>query len=187
MALINIPTSGLWSSIAGALNSMFADLFGRTGWGSYIDTQYTSSNPFVVTAGTTVTLPNNAGAGITSQLPTDVPSGFYDGARIQGANVGDFYTLRVTIEAFSSVNEGSFAIGLDISAAGDNSDVIAGLAVRTVRGSGSANVQTYSLALPYFTFSTFVANGGRLTIESINGNTSIYDISYLIERTHKAR
>ena len=57
---INIPSSGLWSTIASALNAMFDVLFGRTGWGDYVDTLYTEASPFSLADGVTYNLPNNA-------------------------------------------------------------------------------------------------------------------------------
>ena len=187
MALINIPTSGLWSTIATALNDNFSELDSRTGWGEYADTQYTSGNPFVISVGTTVSMPNNAANKIETQLPLDVPGGLYNGSRLLASLDGNFYNMRVEFTMFSSVNDGAFDVALDISSAGDGSEVIETVAIRSVRGSGSGNAEQYTVNMLYETNSTFVANGGLLRFGSIAGNTSIYDISYLISRTHKAR
>lgn len=97
MAIIDIPSSGVWGTIATALNTMFSELFGRTGWGQYQDTQYTSVSPFALAADTDTNLPNNAGSVIETQKPTDVTT-FYDGTVITGRN-GDGVTLTIEFQA----------------------------------------------------------------------------------------
>ncbi len=71
-------------------------IINRSGWGDYVDTQYTEVSPFTVLSGTKVSLPNNAGSVVDFQKPTDIAT-FYDSATqtITGRN-GD--GLAVVIE-----------------------------------------------------------------------------------------
>lgn len=183
---VTIPTTGLWSTIANTLNQMFTTIFGRTGWATYAGSTYNSGNKLVVSAGTTVLLPNNAASGLSIQKPLDITT-FYDGVRLQGQNSGDYYLIRITFIAHGSVNDSGFNIMIDISAAGDGSNVIASKPTRMIKGSGAGNAQPYTVEFQYFTLNTFVANGGLLKIEAVDGDISIYDITYLNARTHKAR
>lgn len=155
-----------------------------TGWAQYKDTVYTSGSPLTVTQGSTVVLSNNAGSTITSHLPTGV-SAFYDGAtnKITPENSGDFYEIRIDFNTWTNNNNGLAVIKLDI---GGTQGVILQRLVNFPRGTGSGNVRSYSTTTGVYSLGTFVANGGELQIESITGTTTIYDITFVISRTHKA-
>lgn len=181
MAKINIPGSGLWGSIANSLNSNFTELYSTTGWARYGDTTYTSGNPFVLAEGATVDLPNDAGSVITSQLPSGVTA-FYDGTVITPENEGDFYDLSIRFTTQSSVNEGTIRLTVDIG--GTQGEIVSDVR-RLGRGSGINNQLTFAFGV--FTLDTFIANGGTVRVESIDGEQSIFDIVYVISRTHRAR
>lgn len=183
MAQINIPSSGLWSTISVALNSMFTEQYNTTGWGLYTDTVYTEGSPLTVTAGTTVALPNNKGSVIETHLPDDVTT-FYDGTRVRSQNIGDGLEVRVNFKAKTTSNTGAFAVAFDISALGDGSNVITERANSFVRGTNTE--QAYSFTTGLFSLDTFIANGCLISFESITGTSSVYDISYLIKRDHRA-
>ena len=155
-----------------------------TGWAQYSDTVYTSGSPLLVTQGTEVALTNNAGSTITSNLPTGVTA-FYDGTTnlITPENSGDAYMLRVDFSAWNTVTEGYGVVKLDI---GGGIGVILNRSVQFPRGSGSGNVRLFTSSSLIYTLGTFIANGGTLTFESVRGNTSIYDINFVISRVHKA-
>jgi hypothetical protein len=155
-----------------------------TGWAQYKDTAYTSGSPLTVTQGSTVTLANNAGSTITSHLPSGVTA-FYDGTtnKITPENSGDFYEVRIDFNAWTDNNNGLAVVKLDI---GGSMGVILQRLVNFPRGTGSGNVRSYSTTTGIYTLDTFLANGGTLQIESITGTTTIYDINFVINRTHKA-
>lgn len=181
MARINIPGSGLWGSIANSLNANFTELYTTTGWARYGDTTYTSGSPFVVTAESTVNLPNDAGSVIKSQIPSGVTA-FYDGTVITPENEGDFYDLSIRFTTQSSVNEGTIRLTVDIG--GTQGEIVSDFR-RLGRGSGLNNQLTFAFGV--FTLDTFIANGGTIRVEAIDGDQSIFDIVYVISRTHKAR
>ena len=184
MALINIPASGIWSTIATALNTNFTELFNRTGYAVYNDTQYTSGNPLVVAQGSTVSLPNNAGTVLVDQLPAGVTS-LYDGARLVSNDNRAAYMIRINFTVSNSSQTGSFELDFDISAAGDGSIPILSRTTALARGANTPQPVSYSEM--YFSRETFVANGALLQFISISGTSSIYDISYVISKIHKGR
>lgn len=155
-----------------------------SGWAQYQDTQYTQGSPLVVSQGSTVTMPINGISNITSHLPEGVDS-LYNGTRITPASVGDFYDIRVNFTGFASVANGGFIIDIDISTAGDGSNVVASCPVRMIRGSGSGNAQIYTVNVPVFSLNTFVANGGLIRFTALDGNMSIYNATLVIARVHK--
>lgn len=155
-----------------------------TGWAQYADTEYTASNPFIVSAGSILNLPNNSLSTITSNLPSDINS-FYDNntGKIIGNNVGDALMLRVSFKCFTDNNNGFAEVSLDI---GGTVGSVLELPINFPRGTGSGNVRPYTSTNLIYTLDTFVQNGGEVLIEGVRGTTTIYDIVYVIERTHKA-
>ena len=149
------------------------------GYGVYGDSQY-ATTPFVVTAGNTVLLPNNA-ANVIEELPPG-SSGYYDGNVITPDALGDAYILRLGFEAASSSANGAFNVAVDISATGDGSIIISGNPERMIRGANS--YQRYTISLPIFCRETFLANGGHVLVESVTGNTSVRSISFFITKTY---
>ncbi|ANJ65566.1 hypothetical protein [Pseudoalteromonas virus vB_PspP-H6/1] len=155
-----------------------------TGWAQYQDTQYTDASPFTVSQGDTESFPINGLSSITSRLPEGVAS-LYDGTRITPDLVGDFYDVRVNFTGYPSIANGGFTIDIDISPAGDGSNVIASCPVRMLRGSGSSNAAVYTVNVPVFALDTFVANGGLIRIKAENGNITLYGATLVIARVHK--
>ena len=184
MAVINIPDSGVWASIANALNANFVGIDERTGWAQYNDTLHTISNPLVVTAGSTVPFTNNAGSTIKTQLPAGVTD-LYDGTRIISDDIGAAYMIRIGFTVSNSSQTGSFDLSADISAAGDGSITIFERVSSLARGSNTP--QSYNTTNLVYSLDTFVANGALMRFEAISGTSSIYDISYVISKVHKGR
>lgn len=181
MAQINIPGSGLWSTIANALNSMFSELYGRTGWASYNDTQYPDlANSFTIPADTDTILPNNAGSVIDFQKPTDI-STFFDQGRIVGRN-GDALDVMIYFKAESTVVDQFLDVWVDI---GGSVGELYRQTFSFPKGSGTERGVLYGLSSIY-TLDTWEANGGTVYVRS-NGAVNVYDITFNFDRTHKAR
>jgi hypothetical protein len=155
-----------------------------TGWASYNDDQYTSGSPLVITAGSTVQLTNNAASSIKTHLPNGITD-FWNSSTnvITPENSGDAYMLRVSFTAFTDNNNGLAESQLDI---GGSQGIIDRRLINFPRGTGLGNARNISYTSLIFSLDTFLANGGTLQIEGITGTTSIYDISILIARIHKA-
>lgn len=154
------------------------------GWQRVADTQYTESAPFSVGSGVTVTLPNNAGEEINSQMPDGVLS-FYDSAtsKITPENDLDKMVFTIRFKAKNSAANGAYLqFGIDI---GGTFGVIFEESKVFVKGANTE--QSFNFVSPGYTGSTFLANGGEIKITSVGGTSSIYDIEYQIERTKRAQ
>lgn len=156
-----------------------------TGWAQYADTEYTSANPFVITEGSSVNLSNNSLSTITSNLPEGV-STFYDptSGKLIGDGSGDSLILRVSFKCYTDNNNGFAEVTVDI---GGTVGSVLDLPIVFPRGTGSVNTRPYTSTNLIYTLDTFIQNGGEFLIESVRGTTSIYDIVYVIARTHKAK
>lgn len=181
MALINIPSTGLWNTIAGSLNSMFGELYQQTGWATYIDTQYPNSGAaFTLSADTDTTLPNNAGNKNESQKPSDITA-FYDGSVITGRN-GDNLDIMIYFKAVPSQLNQYIDVWIDIGGA------VGELYRQTFsfpRGAGVERGILYALPSAY-TLDTWQANGGTVKVRS-DASCSIYAINFNFDRSHKAK
>lgn len=152
------------------------------GWAEYQDTIYTSGSPYLLTGGFDVVLPNNAGVIRNTQKPIDI-STFYDSGnqKILGRN-GDGLNVFVY---FSAAPATAIQTYMDMWI--DIGSPVGELYRRTFsfpRGIGiKAGV---SMSIAGFTLDTWEANGGSVYVSS-NYNLNIWDIRYILTRTHKAR
>ena len=153
-----------------------------TGWGDYADTQFTSAAPGNVAANTLYFMPNNAGNTVDSQKPIDINT-FYDTANqtITGRN-GD--GLNVTIEFKlrpTTNNDTRVTLGIDIGG------TVGEIYTRDFVLTRGQNQEHYYLSsFNAYTLGTWEANGGRVLIRSTHA-VQVYDIRYVLTRTHKAR
>lgn len=178
---VEIPVDSTWGLITNALNSMFDVIFGRTGWASYVDTQYTSGSPFAVLSDTDTVLPNNAGTVVDAQKPTYITE-YYDGSKILGRN-GDGLAVQIYFKAESSIPDQWIDLWIDI---GSGTPIELYTDTKGFpKGSGTERGFVYSLPSAY-TLDTWEANGGTVYMLS-NGACDVYDIVFNFTTTHKAR
>mgnify|MGYP004057428675 FL=1 len=153
-----------------------------TGWADYTDTQYTSGSPYLLAASTQVTLPNNAGSSNESQIPVDVTE-FYDSATqtITGRN-GD--GINITIECkLRPTTSSNTRVTLAIDIGGAVGEIYPR---DFVLAKGNGIEHFYLSSFNAYTLGTWEANGGSVRVSS-TAPVQIYDIRYVITRTHKAR
>jgi hypothetical protein len=165
------------------VNDNFTETYNMTGWARYLDTIYTSGSPLSIASGVRATLTNNANNKLETQLPSDATK-FFDETtqKFIAINNGDSYNLSIRFKAKIDVNNGYFDIDLDI---GGTQGIISQESVIFTRAAN--NEQRFDIDLVLFSGSTFVSNGGSLKITPQNGNMQIYDISFVIVRTHRAK
>lgn len=168
------------ANTANRVGSLLEKIVGSTGWAQYSDSLHTSGSPLVVEQGEEVILTNNAANSITGFLPLDVDS-LYSNNKITPANSGDTYILRIDFTAYTNNNNGLAEIKLDI---GGTQGVILKRILQFPRGAGISNAREFSTTNLIFTLDTFIANGGEIKVESVRGDTSIFDVSYVITRVH---
>ena len=152
-----------------------------TGWAQYTDTLKTVSAPFTIATGVTSILPCNGGTTIKTQMPLGFTNIFDTTTnKLIALRIDDKFLLNVRFKAKTSVTNDFFSIGIDI---GSGPTVGAEDLIFT---RGANTEQQFSIKIPYFTRSTFIANGGLIKVTARNGNLQIYDISIIPELTHKA-
>lgn len=162
----------------------FGQVQNLTGWQQVSGNNYTSGVPLLILAGNTTTLANNgATSNITTQLPTGVTS-FVNttNGKITPENDGDFYIVDIRFKATSSSNDGVIDVGIDI---GGVMGIIRQHTVNIRKGIGVE--QRVALSFPVFSGATFIANGGEVKVTSVVGDTSIYDVTFVVDRVHKAK
>lgn len=153
-----------------------------TGWADYSDDLYTSASPFILTANNKVTLPNNANTTVDSQKPIDITT-FYDAttSTITGRN-GDGININIEFKARpNTATATKLTVSIDIGGA------VGEIYTRDFILSKGNDVEHYYLSsFNAYTLNTWEANGGTVKIVS-DASADIYDIRYVITRTHKAR
>lgn len=178
-----VAGSALVSENSGAPNSVVRNIDLGTGWATYADGIYDFETPLTISSGVTDTLPNNAANIINSQIPLGVTSFYNSGTtKITPELNGDSYLINVRFKARSNNASGLLDVLLDI---GGSMNVIDAETVSLRKGTDVE--QQVNVIFDIYSGSTFVANGGLIKVNSIIGDTEIYDIQYKITRTHKAR
>jgi hypothetical protein len=164
-------------------NENFDEIYGATGWGDYVDTTYTVGSPFsVVDGAAAVALPNNKGTVLETQKPIDITT-FYDGSVITGRN-GDGINITIEFKCKPTGAGASPRLSLYIDIGG----AVGAIYVRDFVLSKGSGVEHYYLSsFNAYTLNTWEANGGMVMVSADNEDIDIYDIRYVITRTHKAR
>lgn len=153
-----------------------------TGWADYNDSAFTVSSPLNITSGNKVTLPNNASYTNESQQPVDIAHMFnVSDTTITGRN-GD--GLNVTIEFSVKPTTASvtrITVTLDIG--GSVGEIYPRDFILT-KGNGVEHF--YLSSFDAYTLGTWESNGAKVKVVS-DAAASIYNIRYILTRTHKAR
>ena len=153
-----------------------------SGWADYTDGVYTSSSPLSLAPFNKITLPNNANTIRDSQKPIDVTQ-FYDSASstITGRN-GDGINVVIEFKVKPTVNQTTkVTVSIDIGGA------VGEIYKRDFITSKGIGVEHFYLSsFNAYTLDTWEQNGGAVKIVS-DYAAEIYDIRYVITRTHKAR
>ncbi|WGK66232.1 hypothetical protein [Croceiramulus getboli] len=154
-----------------------------TGWGDYVDGNYTSGSPLALAAATKITLPNNAATVRDSQKPVDVTT-FYDSSTstITGRD-GDGINIVIEFKARPTTNTATTRLTVAIDIGGAVGEIYTR---DFLLGKGTGVEHYYLSSFNAYTLNTWEANGGTVKIVS-TAAAEVYDIRYIITRTHKAR
>ncbi|MGB5943797.1 MAG: hypothetical protein WBG71_13020 [Leeuwenhoekiella sp.] len=172
----------VWAEVGSAAVASNANDY--TGWADYVDTQYTSAAPFtgITTTPARVSLPNNAGIIQDGQKPVDI-STFYDSTTgtITGRD-GDGVNIVIEFKARpTNTNIPRITVAIDIGGA------VGEIYKRDFILSKGAGVEHFYLSsFNAYTLNTWEANGGTVKISS-TFPVEVYDIRYIVTRTHRAR
>lgn len=149
------------------------------GWARYDDTQYTSLSKLTLVQDTEVVLSNNGGNVVRSHSSID----FYNSStqKILGINENDVYIFTVAFKA-SAANANQTFLEYNLEGSGQISRVAGTIAYP--KGNDEEHVE--NIMMQYYTDATFVSDGVQLKVNSVGGNSLIWDVIYFIQRTQNA-
>ena len=149
------------------------------GWARYDDTQYTSLSKLTLVQDTEVVLSNNGGNVIRSHSSID----FYNSStqKILGINENDVYIFTVAFKA-SAANANQTFLEYNLEGSGQISRVAGTIAYP--KGNDEEHVE--NIMMQYYTDATFVSDGVQLKVNSVGGDSLIWDVIYFIQRTQNA-
>lgn len=153
-----------------------------SGWADYSDTQYTDGAPFLLAANVDTVLPNNGGAGVRTQAPLGVE--MYKDGKITGRN-GDGLAITLEMKGWPISGGGGAASLLEIWI--DIGGAVGELYRRPISfPKGVGITRTITFTTIGYTLGTWEQNGGTIYVRS-DGDVELFDIRYVLTRTHKAR
>ena len=149
------------------------------GWARYDDTQYTSLSKLTLVQDTEVVLSNNGGNVVRSHSSID----FYNSStqKILGINENDVYIFTVAFKT-SAANANQTFLEYNLEGSGQISRVAGTIAYP--KGNNSEHVE--NIMMQYYTDATFVSDGVQLKVNSVGGDSLIWDVIYFIQRTQNA-
>lgn len=151
----------------------------KTGWAYYQDSQYTQASPLSITSGRTQITNNTLGPVTdTNNLPTSVTSWFY-GNKFTPNAINDAFILRLDFTATAGSPADKFNLELEVG----SGDIIFSPTLEMNKGSGTRHY--FSVSIPVWVGSNFLANGGKFYINTTSSFT-IDTVGLYINRTHKA-
>lgn len=156
----------------------------KTGWAYYADDEYTSGSPYVIAEDDTATIPINAATTIDTYLPFGVTS-FWSVAdsTVTPQFAGDDYAISLRFKCTASANNAGVIMYLDI---GGSQGIILSDSRRLLRGAGSTENRINFELTPY-ALQTFKDNGGKIRIEAVGGDLSLYDMGIKISKISSAQ
>lgn len=151
----------------------------RLGWARYDDTEYDSNYKLTLVEDTEVVLSNNGGNVVRSHSSID----FYNSStqKILGVNENDVYIFTVAFKA-SAANANQTFLEYNLEGSGQISRVAGTIAYP--KGNGAEHVE--NIMMQYYTDATFVTDGVQLKVNSVGGDSLIWDVIYFIQRTQNA-
>jgi hypothetical protein len=149
------------------------------GWARYDDTEYTSLSKLTLVQDIEVVLSNNGGNVVRSHSSID----FYNSStqKILGINENDVYIFTVAFKA-SAANANQTFLEYNLEGSGQISRVAGTIAYP--KGNDAEHVE--NIMMQYYTDATFVADGVQLKVNSVGGDSLIWDVIYFIQRTQNA-
>ena len=149
------------------------------GWARYDDTEYDSNYKLTLVQDTEVVLSNNGGIVVRSHSSIN----FYDSStqKILGVNENDVYIFTVAFKA-SAANANQTFLEYNLEGSGQISRVAGTIAYP--KGNDAEHVE--NIMMQYYTDATFVADGVQLKVNSVGGDSLIWDVIYFIQRTQNA-
>lgn len=144
----------------------------------FTDSQYTLGSPLLIPDTGFIDVGNNKNIILVNSDDTDISNWIDNTGKITPkGDLNDDYQLRINFTAVPPNNNTSLYFRIDIGTG--SPIIITRSAIRFTRDSGVPT--RYSITVPYYTGSTFFANGGKI---QFGGSVQIptYDYSFYIKR-----
>ena len=153
------------------------------GWGFYVHDQSTPSTQVITTTPSLLVIDGVGATSNNSYLPREIRgvSELWDTVnnKIVSINEGDGYSLRIDLGITSKTGSPEeLILDLDISGLATPTTVI----VERIIGTGKTPPYTVSVGFPYFTLSTFKANGGQIFLSTNTGTATLTNRQISIHR-----
>jgi len=142
------------------------------GWANYVDSTYTDVFPLELRAGNSYTA-NVEIDGTTSTIATHWPAGVdepWDTTtnKLIGTNDGDMFDFRLRMVALGGASPVQLTVEIDIGGA---QGVVFSKTENIAKG---ASTETHvTISSDYYTGSTFISNGGTITVSTADGSDDI--------------
>lgn len=149
---------------------------------SQID-KYTSASPLVVNAGSTTKLSFDAEDVSFTAGRGEVVAYNYTAQKFLTTTVDDVYMLEVRFKCKSSTQNGHGALKIECPTVAYNPIQANSLSVPLTANSE----QFYSFSAPVFIGQDLVTNGLEIKWQSVAGNFSIYDVSFMFIRVSSGK
>lgn len=180
-ALIAWLRTNTRSFSAGGSSSSTTDANSVTGWADYVDTEYTTGSPFVLTSGQKATLPMNGGTIRDLYLPGEIDSLFNRADTAIIGREGDAIAINIEFQ----VRPTSAATDIRVKTTIDIGGAVGEIYPREqslTKGNGVEHF--YLTTTGAYTLDTWEANGGKIKVEAINGPVEIYNIRVVVFILH---
>lgn len=176
----NMVTSGAVKAALDALNTPLQALQDRVGWAFYQDSAYTAGSPLTSNnARTQITIDGLGSTTVKDDLPTGITD-FWSSDKIVPGGVGDAYDIRIDFDAVPQTSSDFAEVQVDI---GTGTPINIVSRTITFAKTGATRI---SLGFPLFVGATFLANGGKVYLDtSVSGDSiDIYNASIFIKRDY---
>lgn len=172
-------SAGVWTVWNGEWRKIYpsAGTGSGLGWVRYDDGTYTSSNKLTVTAGETVTLPNDA----TNIIRSHSGINYYDSENelVVGENINDLYLATIVFKASTTnANQGYGHILLEQQ--GDTP--YERLHGEFVFPKGNNVAHDIHRMFQYYIDADFIENGAEWQVAATGANIDIWDIIFFISK-----
>ena len=158
-------------------------LYNTPGWGFYVEDQSVASTQVITTTSALLQIDGLGATSNSSYLPHEIKgiSELWDvvNNKITPISIGDGYTVRIDLEITAKTGTPTeLVLELDISGLATPTTVI----VERIIGTGKTPPYTVSVGFPWFSLTTFIANGGQIFLRTDIGTVTLTERQISIHR-----
>jgi hypothetical protein len=168
------------------INDNFTELYSVAGWGFYVDSETSPTTQTITTTPIKLQVDGAGGTSESGYLPREIRgiSELWDTTndKIIAITLGDGYDIRIDLEITGKTsNPNVIDVIVDIGGAAGITIPIVETEVPVIKSVPFS----VSIALPLFSLSTFLTNGGQIFLATDVGTLTVASRSILIKRDFK--